>query len=100
MHRRCSPCEPISILMMHSWQKPGSDAPHVRRLCSALGCPASKADREPQQHLMAVEMNEIEAPRGTTGRAPDLRFPCCGNERVRAKVGVESRTEIERLPGE
>ena len=64
------------------------------------GMLALEADGKPQPRLIAIEMDEIEGTRTSRRRAPGLSVPCCGNECVFAKFGVESRAEIERLPRE
>src|SRR3954462_3838184 len=60
----------------------------------------SKGDGKPQPRLLTIKIDEIESPRTSLGRAPGLNVPCCRNECVLAKFGVESRADIDRLPRE
>src|SRR6266436_7601460 len=60
----------------------------------------SKASADAQLHVVAFEIVEIERARSSRHRAPDLNVPRGRDEVSFAEGRVESRADVERLPGE
>src|SRR6516162_8977356 len=60
----------------------------------------SKASADAQLQVVALEIVEIERARSSRHRAPDLNVPRRRDEMSLAEGRVESRADIERLPGE